>query len=231
MAAAPVARVPVITIDGPSGAGKGTVSRAVARVLGWTLLDSGALYRLVAYAARADGVDLADEPALAQIAQALDIRFESKADGGEVVQLRGRDVTQAIRTERAGSDASQVAALPMVRRALLERQRRFARPPGLVADGRDMGSVVFPEAAVKIFLTASAEERARRRHKQLKEQGITANLAALSLEIAERDRRDATRAASPLVQSADAIAIDTSAMAVDAVVERILGIARERLKF
>jgi cytidylate kinase len=221
----------VITIDGPSGAGKGTVSRAVARALGWTLLDSGALYRLVAYAARADGVDLADEPALAQIAQALDIRFESKADGGEVVQLRGRDVTQAIRTERAGSDASQVAALPMVRRALLERQRRFARPPGLVADGRDMGSVVFPDAAVKIFLTASAEERARRRHKQLKEQGITANLAALSLEIAERDRRDATRAASPLVQSADAIAIDTSALAVDAVVERILGIARERLKF
>ena len=231
MAAALVAGVPVIAIDGPSGAGKGTVSRAVARALGWTLLDSGALYRLVAHAGRTDGIDLADEPALARIAQALDIRFESNPAGGEVVRLRDRDVTREIRTERAGSDASRVAALPMVRRALLERQRRFARLPGLVADGRDMGSVVFPDAAVKIFLTASAEERARRRHKQLKEQGITANLAALSLEIAERDRRDATRAASPLVQSADAIVIDTSAMAVDAVVERILGIARERLKF
>ena len=231
MAAALVAGVPVIAIDGPSGAGKGTVSRAVARALGWSLLDSGALYRLVAHAGRADGVDLADEPAIARIAQALDIRFESNETGGEVVRLRGRDVTREIRTERAGSDASRVAALPMVRRALLERQRRFARLPGLVADGRDMGTVVFPDAAVKIFLTASAEERARRRHKQLKEQGITANLAALSLEIAERDRRDAGRAASPLVQSADAIVIDTSSMAVDAVVERILGIARERLKF
>ncbi len=231
MAAALVAGVPVIAIDGPSGAGKGTVSRAVARALGWTLLDSGALYRLVAYAGRADGVDLADESALARIAEALDIRFESTEAGAEIVWLRGRDVTREIRTERAGSDASRVAALPMVRRALLDRQRRFARLPGLVADGRDMGSVVFPDAAVKIFLTASAEERARRRHKQLKEQGITANLAALSLEIAERDRRDATRAASPLVRSADAIVIDTSAMAVDAVVERILGIASERLKF
>jgi cytidylate kinase len=221
--------VPVMTIDGPSGSGKGTVSRAAARALGWALLDSGALYRLVALAARQAGVSLDDEPGLARLAQATDIAFGSTRTGGEVVWLDGKDVTGAIRTEEAGNDASKVAALPGVRTALLERQRRFAVPPGLVADGRDMGTVVFPRAEVKIFLTASAAERALRRYKQLKEKGVAANLAALSLEIAERDLRDSTRAASPLVASADAVLLDTTGMSVDAVVERVLEVARGRL--
>ena len=220
---------PVMTIDGPSGSGKGTVSRAAARALGWALLDSGALYRLVALAGRQKGVDLADEPGLARLAQAADMAFGSGSSGEEVVRLDGKDVTGAIRTEEAGNDASKVAALPGVRAALLERQRHFAAPPGLVADGRDMGTVVFPQAEVKIFLTASAAERAMRRYKQLKEKGVAANLAALSSEIAERDQRDSTRAASPLVASADAILLDTTGMSVDAVVERVLEAARRRL--
>jgi cytidylate kinase len=224
-----MSNVPVMTIDGPSGSGKGTVSRAAARALGWTLLDSGALYRLVALAGRQAGVNLDDEPALARLAQAADIAFGSTRSGGEAVWLDGKDVTGAIRTEEAGNDASKVAALPGVRAALLERQRRFAVPPGLVADGRDMGTVVFPGAEVKIFLTASAAERASRRYKQLKEKGVAANLAALSLEIAERDLRDSTRAASPLIASADAVLLDTTGMSVDTVVERVLEVARGRL--
>ncbi len=219
---------PVIAIDGPSGAGKGTVSRAVAHALGWSLLDSGALYRLVALAGRRAGVDLADGEALARIAVNLDIRFGATATGGEIVELDGRDVTRRVRTEEAGNDASKVAAQGAVRAALLERQRRFAVPPGLVADGRDMGTVVFPDAPLKIFLTASAEERAARRHKQLKEQGVTANLAALSLEIAERDRRDRTRAVSPLVASSDAVLIDTTAIPAETVVDTILQMAQRR---
>ena len=222
-------KVPVMTIDGPSGSGKGTVSRAAARALGWSLLDSGALYRLVALAGRQAGVSLDDGLRLAQLAEMSDIRFSSDDSGGEAVWLDGREVTGAIRTEEAGNDASKVAALPGVRAALLERQRRFAVPPGLVADGRDMGTVVFPQAEVKIFLTASAVERAARRHKQLKEKGVAATLAALSLEIAERDLRDMNRAISPLVPSADAVLLDTTAMSVDAVVERVLEVARERL--
>jgi cytidylate kinase len=224
-----MSHVPVMTIDGPSGSGKGTVSRAAARALGWGLLDSGALYRLVALAGRQGGVNLDDGPRLARLAEAADIGFGSSSSGGEVVWLDGKDVTHAIRTEEAGNDASKVAALPAVRAALLERQRRFAVPPGLVADGRDMGTVVFPGAEVKIFLTASAAERALRRHKQLKEKGVAANLAALSLEIAERDQRDSTRTASPLVASADAVLLDTTGMSVDAVVERVLEVARGRL--
>jgi CMP/dCMP kinase len=219
--------VPVITIDGPSGSGKGTVSRAVAKALGWSLLDSGALYRLVALGGRRASISLDDGPALGQLAGRFDIRFGSNASGDEVVWLDGQDVTRAIRTEEAGSDASKVAALPVVRAALLDRQRRFAVPPGLVADGRDMGTVVFPLARVKIFLTASPAERALRRYKQLKEKGVTANLAALSLEIAERDRRDSTRTASPLVASADATLLDTTGMSVDGVIGRVLGIARD----
>ena len=166
---------------------------------------------------------------LKRLAQRLDIRFGAGDKGEEVVWLDGNDVTRAIRTEQAGNDASKVAALPAVRAALLERQRRFAVPPGLVADGRDMGSVVFPQAQIKIFLTASAAERAARRHKQLKEKGVAANLAALSLEIAERDQRDSTRTASPLVVSEDAVLLDTTGMSVDTVVERVLSVARERL--
>jgi CMP/dCMP kinase len=221
--------VPVMTIDGPSGSGKGTVSRAAARALGWGLLDSGALYRLAALAGRNAGISLDDEPRLAQLAERLNLRFGSDSAGEEVVWLDEKDVTGAIRTEQAGNDASKVAALRMVRAALLERQRRFAVPPGLVADGRDMGTVVFPEADIKIFLTASAAERAARRHKQLKEKGVAATLAALSLEIAERDRRDMNRAISPLIASADAVLLDTTGMSVSAVVERVLGVARGRL--
>ena len=221
--------VPVITIDGPSGSGKGTVSRAVALGLGWSLLDSGALYRLVALAGRHAALGLDDEQALARLAAQFDIRFGSAESGEEVVWLDGQEVSRALRTEEAGNDASKVAALPGVRAALLERQRRFAVPPGLVADGRDMGTVVFPQAEVKIFLTASPAERALRRYKQLKEKGVAANLAALSLEIAERDRRDVSRAISPLVASADAHTLDTTGMSVDAVIGRVLDIARGRL--
>jgi cytidylate kinase len=221
--------VPVITIDGPSGSGKGTVSRAAAKALGWALLDSGALYRLVALAGRRSGIDLSDAAGLAQRAQQLDIRFGSTAAGGEIVWLDGQDVTHDIRTESAGSDASRAAVLPAVRTALLERQRRFAVAPGLVADGRDMGTVVFPDARVKIFLTASADERAARRHKQLKEKGVAATLAALSREIAERDQRDITRIAAPLVASEDAVLLDSTGMPVEAVVDRVLSIVRERI--
>ena len=218
-----------MTIDGPSGSGKGTVSRAAARALGWALLDSGALYRLVALAGRKADLSLEDGPGLARLAASFDIRFGSGDSGEELVWLDGQEVTAAIRTEGAGNDASKVAALPPVRAALLERQRRFAVPPGLVADGRDMGTVVFPQAEVKIFLTASAAERAGRRHKQLKEKGVAANLAALSLEIAERDQRDMNRAIAPLVASADAVLLDTTGMSVDAVVGRVLEVARGRL--
>jgi CMP/dCMP kinase len=221
--------VPVMTIDGPSGSGKGTISRAAARALGWSLLDSGALYRLVALAGLRAGISLDDGPALARLAEGLDLRFGSDSALEEVVWLDGKEVTSAIRTESAGNDASKVAAFPVVRAALLERQRRFAVAPGLVADGRDMGTVVFPQAEVKFFLTASADERAARRHKQLKEKGVAATLAALSLEIAERDLRDTTRAASPLVASADAILLDTTGMPIESVVERVLRVARERL--
>jgi cytidylate kinase len=218
-----------MTIDGPSGSGKGTISRAAARALGWSLLDSGALYRLVALAGLRAGISLDDGPALARLALGLNLRFGSDSALEEVVWLEGKEVTGAIRTESAGNDASKVAAFPAVRAALLERQRRFAVLPGLVADGRDMGTVVFPQAEVKFFLTASAEERAARRHKQLKEKGVAATLAALSLEIAERDHRDMNRAISPLVASADAILLDTTGMTVNAVVERVLTVARERL--
>jgi CMP/dCMP kinase len=224
-----MSHVPVITIDGPSGSGKGTISRAAAKALGWALLDSGALYRLVALAGRRASISLDDAGALARLAGQFDIQFGSNAAGDEAVRLDGQDVTLAIRTEEAGSDASKVAALGAVRAALLERQRRFAVPPGLVADGRDMGTVVFPQADVKIFLTASPSERALRRYKQLKEKGVAANLAALSLEIAERDRRDMSRAISPLIASADAVTLDTTGMSIDEVIGRTLEIARGRL--
>jgi cytidylate kinase len=226
---APTNAVPVIAIDGPSGSGKGTISRAVANALQWHLLDSGALYRLVALAARRAGVGLDDASALSALALRLDIRFGSGASGEERVWLDGAEVTRDIRTEAAGGDASQVAAIPAVRAALLARQRAFALAPGLVADGRDMGTVVFPGAQVKIFLTASPEERALRRYNQLKEKGVAATLAGLSLEIAERDRRDISRSASPLVASADAVVLDTTGMPVNAVVSRVLEIAHAQL--
>ena len=221
---------PVITIDGPSGSGKGTVSRAVAHSLGWSLLDSGALYRLVALAGRKAGLDLGDGAALAALAVSLDIRFGSNAAGGELIWLGREEVTNAIRTEEAGNDASKVAALVPVRKALLERQRRFALKPGLVADGRDMGTVVFPLAPLKIFLIADAGERALRRYKQLKEKGLPASLANLSKDIAERDLRDAARAVSPLQPSEDAVVLDSTGMTIDAVVAQVLQLAKSRLR-
>jgi CMP/dCMP kinase len=214
----------ILTIDGPSGSGKGTISRRVASLLGWHLLDSGALYRLVALAGSREGLSPADVAGHAVLASRMQVRFGEDGLGEEQVWLGEppEDVTAAIRTEEAGQGASRVAAWPSVRAALLQRQQDFARPPGLVADGRDMGTVVFPQAPVKIFLTASAEERARRRHKQLKDKGSGASLAALSLEIAERDRRDSTRAVAPLKPAADAVLLDSTGLSIEAVVERVM---------
>jgi cytidylate kinase len=220
----------IITIDGPSGSGKGTVSRAVAKALGFSLLDSGALYRLVALAGLKAGLSLDDGAALARLARHLDIRFGSTSDGSEQIWLSGEDVTQAIRTEEAGNNASKVAALILVREALLGRQRRFAANGGLVADGRDMGTVVFPDAPLKIFLVADAAERARRRYKQLKEKGVPASLADLSREIAERDRRDANRSVAPLVASSDAVVLDSTHLSVDEVVAKVLSLAKKRIE-
>jgi len=224
-----VARVvPVIAIDGPSGSGKGTVARRVARQLGWHLLDSGALYRLVALAGSARGLPSADESAHAAVAAALDAQFVMDERGEERVLLDGRDVTVELRTEQTGAGASRVAAMPGVRAALLGRQRAYAVEPGLVADGRDMGTVVFPGAEAKVFLTASAEERALRRYKQLKEKGLTVNLAALSQEILERDRRDSSRAVAPLRPAEDALVIDSTGVTIEQAVDRVLGYARTR---
>lgn len=219
---------PIITIDGPSGSGKGTVSRAVADALGWHFLDSGALYRLAALAALRAKIEPADRAAHARVAAGMKVRFDTGAGGMERVWLDGRDVSHELRTEETGNAASRVAAMPEVREALLESQRRFAEPPGLVADGRDMGSVIFPGAGLKIFLTATPEERARRRHKQLKQKGLDVSLPALSREIAERDARDTGRKAAPLKAAADAIQVDSTGLEVDEVVARILALARER---
>jgi len=222
--------VPLITIDGPSGGGKGTIARRVADQLGWHLLDSGALYRLVAHAGLTRGVEGMDEAGFARVALDLDVRFGADLHGEEQIWLEGQEVSRFIRTEQAGEGASRVAAMPSVRAALMERQQAFARQPGLVADGRDMGTVVFPAAGLKIFLTASADERARRRYKQLKDKGLSANLAALSLEIAARDRRDASRPIAPLKPADDAIIVDSTSMSIDAVVERVLELAAERFQ-
>jgi cytidylate kinase len=221
---------PVLAIDGPSGSGKGTVSRRIAERLGWHLLDSGALYRLVALAGKLAGLEPGDEAGHAAVAARLEVSFGRDPSGGERILLGAppQDVTALIRTEEAGQGASRVAAWPAVRMALLQRQRDFARPPGLVADGRDMGTVVFPRAGLKIFLTASPEERARRRHNQLKDKGVGANLAALSQEIAERDRRDSTRSVSPLVPAAEAIVLDSTHLGIEEVVDRIMAEAQAR---
>ena len=220
---------PVITVDGPSGVGKGTLCRQLAQQLGWHLLDSGALYRLTALAAQQRATALDDEMALAAIAQALDVQFSSTDSGEERIELDDIDVTLDVRSEHAGQAASQVAALPGVRTALLERQRAFRQPPGLIADGRDMGTVVFPDAPLKIFLTASPEERAKRRYKQLIEKGISASLATLAQDIAERDTRDAQRAVAPLRPAADAIILDTDTLTITAVRRHVLDLIERKL--
>jgi cytidylate kinase len=213
--------VPVLTVDGPSGSGKGTISRALAHRLGWHLLDSGALYRLVALAAVGRRVALDDAEALAAVATAMKVRFGGEA-AAERVELEGTEVTTHLRTENAGAAASRVAAIPAVRTALLQRQRDFARPPGLVADGRDMGTVVFPTATLKVFLTATPEERAARRHKQLKEKGIDVSLPDLSRDIAQRDARDASRSVAPLKPASDARVLDSTSLTPEEVIARIL---------
>jgi cytidylate kinase len=215
----------VVTIDGPTSSGKGTISRSVAARLGWHLLDSGALYRLVALSGQQLGLEPDDIWGHTQAAQTLDAVFGAVQEG-EQVWLAGQDVTAQIRTAEAGMGASRVAAWPEVRNALLTRQRRFAREPGLVADGRDMGTVVFPDAPLKVFLTASAEERAARRHKQLKDKGSGVSLAALSREIAERDLKDSTRAVAPLRPAPDAHVIDSTHLSIQGVVEQVLALGR-----
>ena len=214
--------VPVIAIDGPSGSGKGTIARRVAEALGFHLLDSGALYRLTAISASNSGVELTDAEAVAEIARKLNIRFDSHDDGSERIWLDDEDVTREVRKESTGAGASTVAAIPAVREALLERQRGFERLPGLVADGRDMGTHVFPSALLKIFLTASAEERARRRHKQLKDKGMDVTLAALSRDIEDRDRRDSERSVAPLKPAKDARILDSSGKSIEAVTQTVL---------
>jgi cytidylate kinase len=220
--------VPIIAIDGPSGSGKGTVARQVARHLGWHILDSGALYRLVALAGMRAGLAPDDEAGHARLAANLDVQFGIGPGGDEHVLLGGEDVTGPLRAEATGEAASRVAAWREVRSALLGRQRAFAQPPGLVADGRDMGSVVFRDAGLKIFLTATPEERARRRYNQLKGKGLSGSLAALSAEIAERDRRDTTRVVAPLVAVPEAVVVDSTALTVEEVVGRVIELARER---
>ncbi|RZV34353.1 MAG: (d)CMP kinase [Chromatiales bacterium] len=214
--------IPVIAIDGPSGSGKGTISRRVARTLGYHLLDSGALYRLVALAAEDACSSLQNTECLQDLARKLDVRFEASDTGKERVWLGGQDVTERLRTEETGAGASIVAQIPAVREALLDRQKEFRKPPGLVADGRDMGSQVFPDATLKIYLTASAEERAKRRYKQLKDKGLDVSLAALSRDIENRDRRDSERTLAPLKPAMDARLLDTTGQSIEAVTKTVL---------
>ena len=218
---------PVICIDGPSGAGKGTLSQHLATELGWHLLDSGALYRVVGFAGRLASVSLEDSDAVAGIARSLDVDFRPTSDG-VLVWLTGEDVTAHLRTEEGGRDASTVAALPAVREALLLRQQELARPPGLIADGRDMGTVVFPQAPLKIFLTASAEARAERRFHQLQGMGESVSLARLLTDIEQRDARDQSRIVSPLVPAEDAIVIDSTTLSADEVLRAARDLAAAR---
>lgn len=220
--------IPVLTLDGPSGSGKGTIARAVADRLGWHMLDSGAIYRAVGHAAQARHLDLADADAVAACAAATRIEFRDPGDGGDTrVIIDGLDATDAIRTEAAGATASAIAALPAVRTALVAKQLAFREPPGLVADGRDMGTVIFPDAPHKVFLTASAAERAERRYKQLKAKGLQVTLASLLHDIELRDARDASRAVAPLKPAVDAVVIDTTGQPIAAVVAAVLALVHK----
>src|SRR3569623_1100588 len=205
--------IPVVTVDGPSGVGKGMVTRALrSRLPGWHLLDSGALYRLLAVAAHQTGVDLADATGLAALAPKMDIKFLESEENQQLIILNNQDVTRLVRTETTGGMASKIASIPEVRAALFDRQRDFRQAPGLIGDGRDMGTVVFPDAVLKIFLEASPDERARRRFNQLRELGVNASLDDLRAEIIQRDERDRGRAVAPLVPAADAVTIDTPSL-------------------
>ena len=222
--------IPVLTIDGPSGSGKGTISRAVAQRLGWHYLDSGAIYRAVGQEAAWEGIDLSDPDAVAACAARTEIRFVNEGAGEPHVLVNGKDATRALHTESAGAVASAIAAYPSVRAALVDLQLKFRQKPGLVADGRDMGTVIFPDAAFKVFLTASAAERAKRRYKQLKDKGVSVNLDSLLHEITARDERDAGRAVAPLKPAADAVILDSTAMPITEVIERVLAVLPEFLR-
>jgi cytidylate kinase len=223
--------VPVITLDGPSGTGKGTICHMLADHLHWHVLDSGSIYRVLALAAKKKGINFSDEKALAKLAHSLDLKFETHSENKPQVLLDGEDVIKAIRSEQCGQDASKIAVLPEVRKALLARQRAFAMLPGLVTDGRDMGTVVFPDAVLKIYLYASPEERALRRHLQLKEKGIDASLAEVVDELAKRDARDSSRLHAPLKPAEGAAFIDTTGLTVVQVFHNVLKLVDEHLFF
>ena len=221
-------QAPVITVDGPSGVGKGTLAMRLADALGWHFLDSGSLYRLTGLSAHNQSIDFTDPAGLAEVAARLDVQFVRSQQGQLNILLSGEDVSAEIRTERVGNFASQVAPVAEVRQALFQRQRNFQIPPGLVADGRDMGTVVFPQAELKLFLTASAEERAKRRYIQLKEKGLDVSIARLAEEVRQRDERDTNRSIAPLCPADDAVIIDSTYLSIDEVFESAMGYVQDR---